>query len=111
GKLLNRPDLIEMSKLALREISKNLGARLHGMFTIDFKENSVGKPLITEINIRHVSFNHAFTLGGINFAETTIKAVFGMNVDQTMPTQFATENYFIRGVDAPLRLIPIEQQK
>lgn len=106
GKLLNRPDLVEKSKLALETIANKLGKRLHGMFTVDFKENGNDIPLITEINIRHVSFNHAFTMGGINFAKTTIESmVLNNNVKEKNPTEFSKELFFIRGVDAPLRLI------
>ncbi len=106
GKLLNRPDLVEKSVAALTEISKILEVDLNGMFTVDFKENTAGEPLITEINIRHVSFNLAFALGGVNFAETTLR--HGLNVTPEMPRSntFEKESFFIRGVDAPLRLIP-----
>lgn len=106
GKLLNRPDLVSESKLALERVSHQVNEPLHGMFTVDFKENKHGVPLVTEINIRPVSFNYAFTLGGVNFAETIVKAVY---LGEQLPLQtgfFKRESYFIRGVDAPLRLIP-----
>lgn len=107
GKLLNRGDLVERSNEALHDISKRTGVRLHGIFTVDFKEKSDGTPLITEVNIRHVSFNYAFTLGGINFAKTTLQKTLGLESDIQPPNTFKTENYFLRGVDAPIRLIPI----
>jgi carbamoylphosphate synthase large subunit len=105
GKLLNRNDLVEKSKQALEAISQKLNKKLHGMFTIDFKENKEGVPLITEINIRHVSFNYAFTLGGINFAETTLRMALNIDLVSKIPTSFHSEDFFIRGVDAPIRLI------
>lgn len=106
GRLLNRPDLVERSITALTGVSKELKAELNGMFTVDFKENTDGTPLITEINIRHVSFNYAFTLGGINFAETTLRRCLDIHEKEDLPTQFTKESFFIRGVDAPIRLIP-----
>ncbi|MEL7251483.1 MAG: hypothetical protein AAFO03_23860 [Bacteroidota bacterium] len=106
GRLLNRPDLVERSTIALRTISKYLGVPLHGMFTVDFKESADGEPMITEINIRHVSFNYAFALGGVNFTETTVRKMLGLKPASSCPTKFAAEQFFIRGVDAPLRLIP-----
>jgi len=111
GRLLNRPDLVEKSSQALTVISKALDVVLDGMFTVDFKENPQSMPLITEINIRHVSFNHAFTLGGVNFAETTLRYCLALDKQKSPPTQFREESFFIRGVDAPLRLIPIEALK
>lgn len=105
GRLLNRKDLVESSILALKTISDNLEVPLHGMFTVDFKEDVNGKPLITEINIRHVSFNHAFSLGGINFVKSTVDAiVLGLEHSEVC-NEFQNESYFIRGVDAPLRLV------
>ena len=105
GRLLNRPDLVESSKSALERVSKSIDRQLHGMFTVDFKENAEEKPLITEINIRPISFNHAFTLGGVNFAETTVNAILFNKLEPLKTGVFNKESYFIRGVDAPLRLI------
>lgn len=105
GRLLNRPDLVERSILALTTIGRELDVVLNGMFTVDFKEDIVGTPLITEINIRHVSFNFAFTLGGVNFAETTLRYCLDLEKEKAPPTQFKKESFFIRGIDAPLRLI------
>lgn len=106
GRLLNRPDLVEKSISALENIANHLDVELHGMFTVDFKEKSTDTPLITEINIRPVSFNHAYTLGGVNFPETIIKNILMNDFTELKTGIFKKESYFIRGVDAPLRLIP-----
>ena len=111
GRLLNRPDLVEKSTAALHEISTKLDVQLNGMFTVDFKENLQGMPLITEINIRHVSFNHAFALGGVNFAETTLRHLLNLAPGAAPSNHFEKESFFIRGVDAPLRLIPENKSK
>ncbi len=112
GKLLNRNDLVEKSMDALESIASQLNVPLHGMFTVDFKEDKEGQPLITEINIRHVSFNEAFALGGINLAETTLRMYFDDNFQKPSKlSTFESENYFIRGVDAPLRLVSANELK
>jgi carbamoyl-phosphate synthase large subunit len=105
GRLLNRPDLVENSILALETMAEETGSILHGIFTVDFKEDKNDEALITEINIRHVSFNYAFALGGINFAETTLRHALNLETDKECPNLFAKESYFLRGVDAPIRLI------
>lgn len=110
GRLLNRQDLVERSVTALKKISNKFKATLNGIFTVDFKGNSDASPLITEINIRHVSFNHAFTLAGVNFAETTLNHFLG-NKTLSPNNIFKEEFFFIRGVDAPLRLIPPDSLK
>ena len=109
GRLLNRPDLVSKSKNALETISAHLNTPLNGMFTVDFKEAESGSPLITEINIRHVSFNEAFALGGANFAETTLRVFFDPKFRGAVSREFESEDYFVRGVDAPLRLISKEE--
>lgn len=109
GRLLNRPDLVSAATLALTKISEDLQVPLHGMFTIDFKENTQGKPLITEINIRHVSFTHAFSLAGVNFAATTVKLYFEEDFPEDVANSFSSEDFFIRGVDAPLRVVPADE--
>jgi hypothetical protein len=105
GRLLNRPDLVSRSRDAMKAISLHLDAPLNGMFTVDFKEAESGNPLITEINIRHVSFSLAFALGGANFAETTLRMYFEDGFRKAVNNEFTSEDYFIRGVDAPLRLV------
>lgn len=105
GRLLNRPDLVERSKMALESISQHLNIPLHGMFTVDFKEDERGVALITEINIRHVSFTLAYALGGVNFAATTLSFYVKNAIMQKTVNEFTSEDYFIRGVDAPLRLV------
>ena len=109
GRLLNRPDLVSKSEAALEAISSHLNSSLNGMFTVDFKETESGNPLITEINIRHVSFNLAFALGGVNFAETTLRMYFEEGFQKASGGEFKSEDYFVRGVDAPLRLVSREE--
>lgn len=111
GRLLNRQDLVALSTEALEYIAEHLNTPLHGMFTVDFKENREGKPLITEINIRHVSFTEAFALGKINFSESTLRLHFEQGFVKASNNHFQSEDYFIRGVDAPLRLVSKEKIK
>lgn len=105
GRLLNRPDLVTKSKLALDCVAQEVNQPLHGLFTVDFKEDKNGNPLVTEINIRPVSFNYAFTLGGVNFASTLVNAMLFNKRESKITGVFQKEYYFLRGVDAPIRLI------
>src|SRR5690606_36031685 len=82
GSLLNRPALVEKSEAAIRQIFEHFGQPVHGMFTVDFKEDKEGSPKITEINIRHVSFSHAFSLGGANFAADTLEVMTADTFDK-----------------------------
>lgn len=105
GRLINDPSLIEKAEFAIRTIFDDFGKGINGMFTVDFKEDINGNPLITEINIRHVSFTHAFSLAGANFPLKTLENIFGNKFSERVDFIFEKEFDFIRGVDYPLRLI------
>lgn len=73
GRLINEPLLVELSKRAMEKLFDETESEAHGFFTADFKEDENGKPLITEINVRHVAFTQCFAAAGANFAEDTIR--------------------------------------
>ncbi|MBK9255877.1 MAG: hypothetical protein IPM42_10345 [Saprospiraceae bacterium] len=105
GKLLNRPDLFYVSDSALRKVFSKFGIKPNGFFTVDLKENDKGLPLITEINLRPVSFNFAFALGGANFPLSIIRnLVLGSSIFSGF-YNFNEELNFIRGVDYDLMVI------
>ena len=73
GRLLNDPKMTEVAAEALDRLFRHTGSKRHGFFTVDMKEDEEGRPLITEINIRHVAFTQCFAAGGANFAEDTVR--------------------------------------
>ena len=77
GRLLNEPHLTELSVQAMDLLFKHTGASKHGFFTVDFKEDADGNPMITEVNVRHVAFTQCFAAGGANFAEDTLRLLQG----------------------------------
>lgn len=102
GKLINNQDLYDRSILALKTIFEKEQLPVNGMFTVDFKEDINGIPLITEINIRHVSFTNAFTMAGVNFAEQTIESFLNKKEINLGYQIFSEELNFVRGVDNEL---------
>lgn len=105
GRLLNEPNLVEISMEVLSRISKKLNTDLNGIFTVDFKEDAKGNPKVTEINIRHVAFTSSIAAGGANLPADTLKGMF-----EDDPTKLESFNYsfepgiiFLRDVDgAPI---------
>lgn len=102
GRLLNEPLLVVLAEKAMELLFEESKTSKHGFFTVDFKEDSYGKPLITEINVRHVAFTQCFAAGGANFAEDTIRLL-----DQDTSFSFGYKMYefekgliFLRDVDA-----------
>ena len=102
GRLLNDPAVFEESKRAMDYIFKTTGAKKHGFFTVDLKEDENGKPYITEVNVRHVAFNQLFAAAGANFAEDTMRLLNqDPEFDQTFKLyEFEKDLIFLRDVDS-----------
>ncbi len=101
GRLLNEPQLVEVAAKAMDKIFQSTNAPKHGFFTVDFKENKNGDPLITEINVRHVAFTQCFAAAGANFAEDTIQLLSNKpNFDRNYKRyEFEKDLIFLRDVD------------
>ncbi len=102
GRLINEPDLVAIAEKALDHLFQRTKSKKHGFFTLDFKENEDGKPLITEINIRHVAFTQCFAAGGANFADDTVRLLAGDTSFDTAYNMYEFEEglIFLRDVDA-----------
>lgn len=102
GRLLNEPHLVEESIRAMDFLFNHTGAKRHGFFTVDFKEDENGKPYITEINVRHVAFTQCFAAAGANFASDTVRllnedSAFDLNYKMY---EFEKDLIFLRDVDS-----------
>jgi carbamoyl-phosphate synthase large subunit len=101
GRLLNEPRLVEVAIKAMDYMFQDIGAKKHGFFTVDFKEDENGKPYITEVNVRHVAFTQCFAAGGANFAEDTMRLLDNdPNFTREFKIyEFEKELIFLRDVD------------
>jgi len=109
GRLLNEPAALEASRLALDTVTQATGIPLNGMFTVDLKEDAEGRPRLTEINIRHVSFTFAFAYAGANFALKELQRMFGLPGGETPanPVHHFDDRYvFIRDLDGLPLVMP-----
>ena len=102
GRLLNEPNLVSLAEKNMQHLFVHLGIEPHGFFTMDFKEDSTGKPFITEVNVRHVAFTQCFAAGGANFAEDTIRLLDNPDsMDMNFKIyEFEPDTIFLRDVDA-----------
>ena len=102
GRLLNEPKVFEVANKAMEHMFKHTGAKKHGFFTVDFKEDKNGKPYITEVNVRHVAFTQCFAAGGANFAEDTMRLLDSdPNYDKSFKLyEFEKDLIFLRDVDS-----------
>lgn len=102
GRLLNEPNLVKVAQQAMDHLFKITFARPHGFFTVDFKEDGLGRPLITEINVRHVAFTQCLAAAGANFAEDTLQLLSNdITFDNTFKVyEFENDLIFLRDVDS-----------
>ena len=102
GRLLNEQETVNIARQGVELVFKEVNLPAHGFFTVDLKEAENGRPLITEINIRHVAFTSAFAMAGANFCEDMIRLL-----DQDSTFDYSYRQYlfeertiFLREVDA-----------
>ena len=102
GRLINDESVFDVSKKALELIMEKVGAKKHGFFTVDLKEDENGNPKLTEINVRMVAFNACFAIGGINFPEDMLRLLEGdITYDKEFKLfEFDEDLIFLRDVDA-----------
>ena len=102
GRLINDETVFEVSKKALELVMEKVGAKKHGFFTVDLKEDENGIPKLTEINVRMVAFNACFAIGGINFPEDILRLLErDAKYDKEFKLFEFDENLiFLRDVDA-----------
>lgn len=102
GRLINEPELVQLSEEALEKISSDLETELNGIFTVDFKEDANGNPKITEINIRHVAFTSSIAAGGANIPLDTLSALFSEDntTMERLDYTYDEPMIFLRDVDS-----------
>ncbi|WP_404475096.1 ATP-grasp domain-containing protein [Vreelandella venusta] len=66
GRMINDKKLVEIADNAIGSIFNLFKTMANGVFTVDFKENSQGQPMITEINVRFVAFISSMAKAGAN---------------------------------------------
>lgn len=101
GRLINDEVVFETANRAMEIMFEKTGAARHGFYTVDLKEDYTGKPMVTEINVRHVAFTQCFAMGGANLCEDTIRL---LDEDATFDKSFIQYQFepgllFLRDVD------------
>jgi len=101
GRLINEPNLVDISEETLNFISEKVGRELNGIFTVDFKEDINGVPKITEINIRHVAFTSSIAAGGANLPADTLNMLFNGSLSpERLDYEYEEGLIFLRDVDS-----------
>lgn len=107
GKLLNDKHVFDIAYDAVMSVATKTGETMNGLVVTDLKENAVGEPIVTEINIRHVAFTSTFANAGLNFSEYQLLCLMGRESDipSNLTMVFPEDNCMLRDVDGlPLYL-------
>lgn len=101
GKLLNRDDIKQTALKAIEILCKQTGEVMNGLVVVDMKGDNQDKPLITEINIRHVAFSSSFANAGFNISEYQLLLALdrGDEISAEIEKIYPQNNAILRDVD------------
>lgn len=114
GKLLNDKRVFDVAFDAIMSVVSKTGETMNGLVVTDLKENAKGKPVVTEINIRHVAFTSTFANAGLNFSEYQLLLLMGRRseISSNLTIEFPIDNCMLRDVDGiPIYLEHYKQLK
>ena len=101
GKLLNREDIKQTALNAIEILCKQTGEVMNGLVVVDMKGDNQDRPMITEINIRHVAFSSSFANAGFNISEYQL--LLALNRENELSDEiektYPQNNAILRDVD------------
>lgn len=101
GRMINDKGLVRTADEAIRSVFSQYQCKPNGIFTVDFKENADGQPIITEINVRFVAFISSLAQAGANlpldYLDANLKSKSFSFAYQHY--EFAQGTIFLRDVD------------
>ncbi len=100
GALVNAPEAEDAADRAVRTICDATGEAMTGLVAVDLREATDGRPMVTEINLRHVAATWAFASAGHNMVEAHILTALGRH-DEIGPQrrEFPPGNAILRDID------------
>ena len=101
GKLLNDTKVFDVAYDAVMSVIAKTGETMNGLVVTDLKEDANGRPIVTEINIRHVAFTSTFANAGLNFSEYQMLILTGRakEIPDELTITFPVDNCMLRDVD------------
>ena len=108
GCLLNDKTIREIALKAIRVLCKKTGSEMNGMVVVDLKADENGKPYVTEINIRYVSFSSLFAIAGFNLPEYHLLCTLGRGgeMSKNIEMKYPPNNIILREVDGQPIYVP-----
>lgn len=104
GRLVNDPRLVEVSQAAVTKLATDTGETMHGLVAVDLREAADDRPMVTEINLRHVAATSAFAAAEFNLSEAQLMLALGRrNELGPLEATYPEHNMILRDIDgAPI---------
>jgi len=101
GRFLNENRILDFSNDCLGFISKKLETPLHGVLSVDLKEDKFGRMKVTEVNVRHMAYTGVMSQVGFDLTGDTIKFLSGKidNINDRGYYRYDKDYIFLRDVD------------
>lgn len=97
---MNDGRLVSTAKSAIARILAESGETMRGLVAVDFRESTDGRPMITEINLRHVAATYAFAAAGFNLAEAHLLVTLGKGAELgDKEAMYPPQNVIFRDID------------
>ena len=108
GRMLNDSYIRETALKAIHIVCEKTGSVMNGMVVVDLKADDQGKPYVTEINIRYVSFASSFAIAGFNLAEYHLLCTLGRGDEMSDDIEmiYPKNNLILRDVDGQPIYVP-----
>ena len=103
ARTVHREDVNRIATQAVRAVD----ALPHGVYCVDLKENTLGQPCVTEINLgRFFTTSDFFSHAGCNMPAYYVQLAFGEPLPELLPYNVLDPDlYWVRGVDRAPKLL------
>lgn len=100
GRFINEDRLLEFCEEVMTFIAERLDVPLHGVFSLDLKEDRQGKLKVTEVNVRHMAYTGIMAKVGFDLIADTVQYLTGSqsNIERGRFT-YSSDYIFLRDVD------------
>jgi carbamoyl-phosphate synthase large subunit len=106
--------VVKASDEAVRKVCQQTGEVMNGLVVVDSKEDRRGKPLITEINLRHIATTSSVANAGVNMSEYQLLTALGRSneLSKEIDKRFPPDNMIFRDIDGlPLYVNDFREMK
>ena len=100
GRLINDDGLLVFCEEVIEFVAKKLNVPPHGVYSFDLKEDAIGRPKVTEVNVRHMAYTGVLAKCGVDFVSATVDYLrSGVAGKEPVRHRYDRDYIFLRDVD------------